>query len=109
MSKENQKTMTTKTINIYTADQKRRKIAEIVSQYFDGFTIYPNLVGGWRDPETGKLIIEKALKIEIIDPPLFNNNEPIKRLCNDIKILNNQSAVLVAEILADGSIATKTL
>jgi len=101
--------MATKTINIYTADLKRQKIAKITGLYFKGFTIHPNLIGGWVDPETGELIIEKALKIEIIDPPLFNNKEPIKRLCKDIKIMNSQTAVLVSEIKTDGSIETYTI
>ena len=101
--------MATKSINIYTADLKRHKIAKIISRYYNGFTIYPNLIGGWRDPQSGELIIEKALKIEIIDPPLFNNKEKIKRLCKDIKIMNSQSAVLVAEIKTDGTIQSYTI
>ena len=99
-----------KTIQVYTADQKRLKVGKIASRYFpDGWTIHPNLLGGWRDPETGKTITERALMLEIHNPPLFNNTETIRRLCKDIKILNNQKAVLVVEIGSDGKRLTYTI
>lgn len=70
---------------IFTEDKNRDEIERIVSRYFQGFTII-SAVGYWNGTKENSLIIE-ILGIYDYDK--------IVKICNEVKITNNQEAVLV--------------
>jgi len=82
---------------IYTENLKQNKLEKAVLRYFDRATFFK---GQGISKQWGR---EKSLLIEIISEQLFNNAEPLNRLCKDIKIINNQEAVYVLEIGSSGT------
>jgi uncharacterized membrane-anchored protein YitT (DUF2179 family) len=70
--------------SIYTENKNKELIEQVISEYFDGFTIIES-VGYWKGTK------ESGLIIEII----CSDNMAVYRLAEDIKTLNKQESVLV--------------
>lgn len=75
---------------ILTEDKNREGIINIVKKHFDGFTLIPT-IGYWEGTKENSLIIE-------INIPLDRNSFMILVVANQIKVLNQQQAVLVQKI-----------
>ena len=71
---------------IYTENKNKELVEQVVSEYFDGFTIIES-IGYWKSTK------ESSLIIEIICLP--KDDLKIYRLAEDIKLLNHQTSVLV--------------
>lgn len=69
---------------ILTENKSKRDVLAITSGYFDGFTVLEGQ-GYWKGKAEASLILE----VETTD--LVS----IKRLANDIKLLNEQEAILI--------------
>ena len=86
------------TYRIYTEDLKSDLVAGIVSQYFDGFTMY-HAQGYWKGTFEGSLVIE------IITDNQTSTAEgsatTIGYICKQIKRLNKQSSILVQKFQND--------
>lgn len=79
-----------KLYRIYTEDKNEQLIIELCNEYFDAYTLYYT-VGYWK----GKR--ELSLVIEIITEDMPQKYGKVQGLANEIKILNNQEAVLITE------------
>jgi hypothetical protein len=77
-----------KTYRIYTEDINREKIVKIISNWFDGFTLFEG-TGYWNG------INEAALVIEIIAED--EDMESIAVIAKKIKSVNRQESVLVSK------------
>ncbi|TES90055.1 MAG: hypothetical protein E3J87_10780 [Candidatus Cloacimonadota bacterium] len=77
------------TFRIYTENKNQDKIEEIISRYFDGFTIY-KAEGFWRLQKEKTLIIEILGESDIVSK--------INSAAREIKSANNQEAVIVQKI-----------
>lgn len=77
------------TFRIYTEDTNKDKIERILSNHFDGFTIY-KAEGFWRLQKEKTLIIEILGSSDIADR--------VNSAAKEIKEENNQEAVLVQKI-----------
>ena len=77
------------TFRIYTEDTNKDKIERILSNHFDGFTIY-KAEGFWRLQKEKTLIIEILGESEIVTK--------INSVAREIKSANNQESVLVQKI-----------
>lgn len=72
---------------VYTEDTDTRpEVANLVSEYFNGFTMFSG-IGFWRGKK------ELSLVIEIIAD--YNDKHKVLRLAGEIKELNKQESVLV--------------
>ena len=76
-------------------DSKKQEIStlnayKILMNYFSGATVTEST--GFYKHEDGTIIIEKSLKIEILD---FDNNFNLSQTVNDLKRLFNQESIAV--------------
>ncbi len=71
---------------IFTEDLNRNTIIDIISAQFSGFAIIP-VIGFWKGEQEDGLIIEIALSGK-------NDAAKVRQVCREIKVLNNQDAVL---------------
>lgn len=76
---------------IYTEDKNRRKVEAILNKLFYGYTLI-QAVGAWK----GKT--EKSLVIELDGVPRAR----VEQAAREIKAANNQEAVLIQKIEAEG-------
>ena len=72
---------------LYTEDKNRDKIIEIVSNYFDGFTVYP-ATGLYKGQKEASLVIEIAVKAAAYDA-----EQSVWFIIKKIKQANNQESV----------------
>ncbi len=85
-----------KLYKIYTENKNRDRIEDLVSQYYDGFTIFET-TGYWKGVKENSLVIE-ILQTEP-EGMYFN----VRNLCKGIKINNNQESVLLTEQLIEAN------
>jgi len=79
---------------IYTENKNKEEVADIVGQMFDGFTMYEG-TGYWNGKQEASLIIEIVIDNE--SSRIVNRTE-IDIVASEIKVHNNQQAVLCQEI-----------
>ncbi len=79
-----------KLYRIYTENKNRDRIEELVSQYYDGFTIFET-TGYWKRNK------EKSLVIEVLQTEPEGIYFNIRTLCESIRRENNQESVLLTE------------
>ena len=79
---------------IYTENKNKAEVAEIVSRYFEGFTMYEG-EGYWEGKPEPALIIEVLSDNEATS---FINKSRINAIAKRVKLLNDQQAVLCQEI-----------
>ena len=72
---------------IFTEDLNRDKIIRILTSQFSGFAIIP-VIGFWKGEQ------EDGLTIEIVTADFKNDLAKVRQVCREIKVLNNQDAVL---------------
>ena len=72
---------------IFTEDLNRNKIIDIISAQFSGLAIIP-VIGFWKGKQ------ENGLTIEIVSANFMNDLGKVRQVCHEIKVLNNQDAVL---------------
>jgi hypothetical protein len=77
---------------IYTEDKNRQAIKNIVSEKFDGFTLYPCL-GYWQGAEEASIVIE----IITTCPAMKDDEDKVLRVANKIKLVNEQQAVYITK------------
>ena len=73
---------------ILTENKNEPKVRDLVSKYFDGFTVYHG-TGYWKGTPEKSLIIELSS---------VNNSENVYKCANQIKTFNKQESVLVQEL-----------
>jgi len=83
---------------ICTEDKNRKKIIEIVTNSYPGFTILQG-IGYWHKQQ------EKCLVIEIVTPTVETNK--IQTIVDEIRRANNQEAVLIQAIECNSTFWTK--
>lgn len=79
---------------IYTEDNNRCKVEAIVAKYFEGFTVVSG-TGFW------KLQREQVIIIDILGDSAKCFNK-VNSICEEIKTLNNQEAVMVFTVEGTG-------
>jgi hypothetical protein len=79
-----------KTYRIYTEDINRDEIVKIVSNQFEGYTLFSG-IGYWKTEQ------ENSLVIEIIDFDRDDIQVKIEIIARQIKELNLQESVLLTE------------
>jgi hypothetical protein len=77
-----------KTYRIYTEDINRDKIVKIISNWFNGFTLFEG-TGYWKG------VSERALVIEIIADD--EDEKDIAAMAGEIQSVNTQESVLVSK------------
>ena len=82
---------------ICTENKNKERIAEVVADYYDCFSIFTG-EGYWRG------VAEKSLCIEIDTLSSADDRPKICELAGRIKRLNSQEAVLVQEIKAQSTL-----
>lgn len=75
---------------LYTEDKNRETVKEIVSKYFDGYTLLSG-EGVWKGNEEKSLVIE----IYTLD---HNAEHVIQKIADEIEIRNEQESVLVVSL-----------
>lgn len=72
---------------IFTEDLNRNKIIDTLARQFSGFAIIP-VIGFWKGER------EDGLTIEIVTANFRNDVVKVRQICREIKVFNNQDAVL---------------
>ncbi len=88
----------TKVYRIYTEDVNRSGILGIVSNVFDGFTVFQTF-GYWKGNR------ESSLVIEIVGDS--SDKSKIRKIAKAIRLVNRQDSVLVQEVSASSNLITK--
>ena len=70
----------------------RSEVERTVSKYFGGYTVFDS-VGYWNGRKENSLCIEVVTDIEPA-----NIKKLVKKLAEDIRVVNNQEAVLVQKL-----------
>ena len=75
---------------ILTEDKNKAQVMEIVSEFFDGYTVL-SAVGVWNRQVEASMIIE-------IDSNGLHDGKSVEEIARRIKVLNKQEAVLIQRI-----------
>lgn len=71
---------------LYTEDKNREGIEQIISKYFDGFTLIP-AIGYWKGNKEQSLIVEILSDKDVL--PV------VEQIAEEIKRVNDQQSVLI--------------
>lgn len=78
----------------YLHNQERSIIEGKIIEEFGGFTRFENVVGAWKNPDTGEVFVDDVDKYEILT---FHTrvfiNESIGEILNDFKVAYGQECL----------------